>query len=382
MPNRKKILWLPSWYPNKYDLFDGDFIQRHARAAALLHHVHVLFIKQAFAQTVTEETISENGNLTEQIIYLPKKKGLPGKLQNFKAWQGLYKKRITAFVENERPSAVHVHVPWKVGLIALWAKRKFSLPYLVTEHWGIYNKVVDDNIYTKPFFFRRLAKRIYREAAAFVSVSRYTGEGVNQSLLKKDFTVIPNVVDTALFRPAAGKYERFTFVHVSNAVPLKNIGGILEAFTAFLSQTKADARLVVVGNKDDKYKVLAQTLNLSDGDVLFKGELPYAEVAREVKRCHAFVLNSNIENSPCVIGEALCCGLPVIATAVGGVPELLNEENSILIASQNAGALAQAMKEMFEHYARFNAALLSSAAKKKFGLQAIASAFADLYQGY
>lgn len=382
MPNRKKILWLPSWYPNKYDSFDGDFIQRHARAAALHHHVHVLFIKQSFTQTLPEETISETGNLTEQIIYLPKKKGLPGKLRNFNAWQGLYRKRITAFVENERPLLIHVHVPWKVGLIALWAKRKFNLPYLVTEHWGIYNTVVADNIYTKSFLFRRLAKRIYGEAAAFVSVSRYVGEGVNQSLLKKDFTVIPNVVDTTLFHPAVGKHERFTFIHVSNAVPLKNVEGILQAFTVFLSQTKANAGLVLVGNKDDTYKALAQTLNLSGEEVLFKGEIPYAEVARDVQRCHAFVLNSNIENSPCVIGEALCCGLPVIATAVGGVPELLNEENSILIAPQNAGALAHAMKEMVEHYARFNAALLSSAAKKKFGMQAIASAFADLYKGY
>ena len=41
---RKKILWLVSWYPNRNDKFDGDFIQRHARAAAIYHDVHVIFV--------------------------------------------------------------------------------------------------------------------------------------------------------------------------------------------------------------------------------------------------------------------------------------------------------------------------------------------------
>ena len=43
----KKILWLTSWYPNRMDEFDGDFIQRHAKAVALFCRVHVIFVVKA-----------------------------------------------------------------------------------------------------------------------------------------------------------------------------------------------------------------------------------------------------------------------------------------------------------------------------------------------
>jgi len=65
MIERKKILWLVSWYPNKYDLFDGDFIQRHAKAAALYNDIHVLFIKAFDEQLIKEEEKRELPGLKE-----------------------------------------------------------------------------------------------------------------------------------------------------------------------------------------------------------------------------------------------------------------------------------------------------------------------------
>ena len=56
-----------------------------------------------------------------------------------------------------------------------------------------------------------------------------------------------------------------------------------------------------------------------------------AATPNEMQQAHSFVLNSNIENAPCVISEALCCGLPVIATRVGGVPEMVDKFNGILV---------------------------------------------------
>ena len=52
---RKKILWLASWYPNRNDPFDGDFIQRHARAAAIDHDIHVIHVSEAEIENALEE---------------------------------------------------------------------------------------------------------------------------------------------------------------------------------------------------------------------------------------------------------------------------------------------------------------------------------------
>ena len=66
------ILWLPSWYPNKLAPYDGDFIQRHAKAVSAYIPLHVLHIIRDEKGTITKSLkIEENksGNLAEVIIY-------------------------------------------------------------------------------------------------------------------------------------------------------------------------------------------------------------------------------------------------------------------------------------------------------------------------
>lgn len=379
MSERKRILWLVSWYPNKYDPFDGDFIQRHAKAAALFNDIHVLFVKQSESQSEVEKVWGGKDGLTEQIIYLPKQKGFLGKVANYRLWQAHYKAQVSRIIRQDKPHLIHVHVPWKAGLIALWATRKFSIPYVITEHWGIYNRVAEDNIHTRPFWVRFYLKEIFRKAKGFASVSRYLAEGVNETLVQKDFTVIPNVVDTNLFTPSMHKYERFTFLHVSNMVPLKNVGGIIEAFADFLTGTSADAQLVLVGNYNTNLYD-TQAKGLTPGSVIFRGEVPYASVAAEMRRSHVFVLNSLIENSPCVIGEASCCGIPVISTAVGGVPELVNEKNGVLVRSNDKTQLTAAMIRAWQGWKDWNPEKISMEAQEKYAQAAVGAAFARFYE--
>ncbi|MDQ6608809.1 MAG: glycosyltransferase, partial [Bacteroidota bacterium] len=207
MAKRKKILWLASWYPNKYDPFDGDFIQRHAKAAALFDDIHVIFVKESKQQSAIEEEWNYCDGLTEQIIYFPKPKSVLSKLKSYRQWQALFKRAVNAYCEKELPSIVHVQVPWKAGIIAIWIKKKYKIPFFITEHWGIYNRIVPDNIHTKSLPFRYLLKRIYKAALAFISVSKYLGESVSLELIKKKYIVIPNVVDTLLFQPSSNKYS-------------------------------------------------------------------------------------------------------------------------------------------------------------------------------
>ncbi|RYF86900.1 MAG: glycosyltransferase family 4 protein [Chitinophagaceae bacterium] len=379
MSERKKILWLVSWYPNKYDPFDGDFIQRHAQAAALYDDIHVLFIRQSEEQTKLEQAKCKTKGLLEQIIYLPKQKGALGKLANFRRWKASYKQQVTLIIRQQKPDFIHVHIPWKAGLIALWAKKKFGIPYFVTEHWGIYNNIVEDNIYTKSPVVRSLLKSIFRGAKVFISVSAYLGNGVNKTLCRTSYEVIPNVVNTDLFHLSAKKHERFTFVHVSNMVALKNVEGILSAFAAFLQKAGANAQLILIGNRDTNHVKLAERLGLLDSAVFFKGEVPYQEVAKEMQQSHVFVLNSNIENSPCVIGEALCCGLPVIATNVGGIPELVNAQSGILVEPGNTAMLASAMEDIFSRCPSFDSSVISQEARQKFSYQQVGQQFHTIY---
>jgi glycosyltransferase involved in cell wall biosynthesis len=329
--------------------------------------------------TARSEEIQSSGLLTEHIIYIQKEHGLLKKLWRQWTWFKQYRRAINRYVETHgRPHLVHVHVPWRVGWIALWLKRTIGIPYIITEHWDIYNNVVADNFSRQPWWVRQLIKKIYSRAEMIAPVSRYITTEISRYVIPQKAVIIPNVVDTALFAYNEARPRPFVFLHVSNMVFKKNVAGILEAFAAF-QLTVADAQLVLVGNKDDIYIRYAEGLNIKRDSICFRGEIPYADVASQMQAAHCLILNSHIENSPCVIGEALCCGLPVIATAVGGIPELVHPANSILIPPDSTSALLKAMQEVYADFKKFDRAAIAAAAAEIFSIETISRQFDKLY---
>lgn len=378
----KKILWLCSWYPGKTEPFNGDFVQRHARAAALynvIHVIHVIGDASGMVQT-SEEVVNITGSLSEQVIYFKKGKSILEKIAAHYRWRKLFKKAVKKYIDEKgRPDLVHVHVPFKAGIVALWIKRKYGIPFIVTEHWGIYNDVVADRYKNRNWLFRYYTKKIIANAVRFISASRYLAKGVSEVVVKKNPDIIPNVVDTNIFRYNENKVIVFRFLHVSNMVPLKNAEGILRAFQLLLKK-REDVELVMVGDTDPAIREYATALKIPEQHIFFRGEISYGQVAKEMQQSNAFILNSNIENSPCVIGEALCSGLPVIATAVGGVPELLDDRNSKLIPPGNDKELVIAMEQMITGYHRFNRSKIAEAATNKFNYQVVGSKFDAVYR--
>ena len=383
--SRKRILWLASWYPTKNDPFNGDFIQRHARAAAVYNDIHVIHVAGFDVKknkTKEIESLSFPG-LTEEIIYFGKSATVAGRLIAQVRWISHFKKAVKKYIlTHGKPSLVHVQIPVKAGLVALWIRKQYHIPFIVTEHWGIYNDIVKDKYTTQPGWLKTLTKRVLKYASDFLSVSYYLGEKVNQYVFPKAFKVVPNVVDTNLFfYKEKNIHARFRFIHVSNMVPLKNTGGILRVVRAMFSAS-ADFEIIMVGDTDVAIRNYAEQLGILNKAVFFKGEVPYNEVAKQMKESDALVLFSNIENSPCVIGEALCSGLPVIATNVGGIPELLNNENGILMEAGDEEALARAMRHMIKEHLRFNSKKISEDAYQKFSFPVIGKKFDEIYSRY
>ena len=143
--NSPYVLWLPSWYPCKLTPYDGDFIQRHARATALNCFVHVVHIIRDKEGIITKETKieeSENGNLRETIIYYYIKPTSINKLDGFfsyRKFSKLYKSFLNEyFLKHGLPSLVHVHISFKAGIIARWIRINIGIPYLLTEQWTVY----------------------------------------------------------------------------------------------------------------------------------------------------------------------------------------------------------------------------------------------------
>jgi glycosyltransferase involved in cell wall biosynthesis len=121
-------------------------------------------------------------------------------------------------------------------------------------------------------------------------------------------------------------------VTVGRLIPLKQVDGLIEALREI-----PELGLVVVGDGPERPRLerIAQELGVS-GRVYFAGQRAKKETLSLMAACDFFVLNSTHEGLPHAILEAMALGLPVIATAVGGTPEVVRDgETGVLVLEQN-----------------------------------------------
>lgn len=378
-----RILFLPSWYPSKATPYVGDFIQRHARAAALYNDVYVLHVAKVsdpHLKTPAEE-IQREGNCTEHIIY--NRRGLlpvGGKILSIFHYYSLNRKYLDNYIrEYGLPDVVHVHVPIKAGLVALWLQRKYKLKFAVTEHYTIYNDTEPERYSTRPVWFRHYTRKVVQRCSALIPVSYELGRAINKYVTRKDFQVVPNAVDSARFSYTDPPEGRFRFIHVSNMVPRKNVEGIIDAI-ALLYRENPNVELLLVGAETDAVKNHALKTGLVDKAIYFKGEVPYEAVAGYMSNAHALVLNSFMENMPCVVLESLCSGRPVVATRVGGTPEVVNGLSGLLVEAGNTPELIQAMKSMMLQYTNYDLRAISRNAIALFSYEKVGAMLTDIYR--
>ncbi|MBE7171821.1 MAG: glycosyltransferase [Williamsia sp.] len=380
----KTALWLASWYPNKIAPFDGDFIQRHAKATALVQPVHVVHVvKDAEGTVCTRQLVEEKqeGNLQETIIYYkPYTTGLKAldQLISFLTYYRIHRSYLNNLVSKSgKPLIVHLHVVMRAGLLALWMKKKWGLPYVITEHWTGYGKDSQDNFFQQNPFFRYMTKRILQQASLLMPVSRYLGEAIVQQVQQVPFSVVPNVADTSLFYYTGYQPPLFRFIHVSSMSYQKNIPGLLRVLKK-LSQLTTAWECVMVGPAEEALKKLGEEIGLQK-QLVWAGEITYPEVARRMQEASAFVLFSRYETFSCVLIEAACCGLPVIAPRTGGIPENVPSSAGQLIEPGNEQALLQAMQYVMENGDQYDRKRISERAVELFNYKKIGQRIADIY---
>lgn len=380
------VLFLASWYPGRVGAYDGDFIERHAQCISLYNKVFVVYIAKDPGITDGTPAIEKgsSGNLITYKAYYPyskSKSGLGEKLystlQGFRLFNQVYKKIIEEYGAMD---IVHLNILMKAGIYALRLKKKYKLPYVLSENWTGYYKERKDGYLQQSWWYQFISKRIYKNCACPLPVTKDLGEQMNILMGAKDFKVIPNVVDTNLFYQTQ-QSEKFKtrFIHISTLGYHKNIQGILNA-TKKLYQQRKDFELYLLGPASENIIQWTQDYGLFDTCIFFTGQIPYHEVASHLRKADAMVMFSRYENLPCVILEALTCGLPVISTDVGGIREVINEENGLLIPSEHEDNLLKAMNLMLDSITKYNKEKIALSAKNKFSFQTVGRQFDEVYK--
>jgi glycosyltransferase involved in cell wall biosynthesis len=343
-----KILWLCSWFPNELDAYGGDFIDRHAKSLCMHQPVDVIHIVQnqklsnkagsLFRKTHIDGLRIMVHTVPALILNIP----LLNKITFNIRYLFFLRKVLNHYIaENGKPDLVHVHVPVKIGVGALYLKRKFGIPFVVTEHNSAYFPHIPFHYHSLNFYYRWITRKTFQEALSVSSVSEWLISRLDFLFRPTNLKLIRNSVDTNLFyyKPSVNPKKRF--IHVSMMEPLKNVKGIIAAFIA-LNRQYTEWELILVGPFNTEYEEMVKEGGIGE-KVIFMGLIRYDEVAAQMRSADALIHFSLYENLPCVITEALCCGLFVIASDVGGVHEVVSSENGMLIQSEDILGLTRAI---------------------------------------
>ena len=366
-----KILFISSWFPNKFEPTNGNFVQRHAEAVSLKNEVQILHCIGDSAQNekfIFDDQII-NGVRTLIVYY----KNTTNPVLNFLRRMTAYKR---GFAKMQTPDLVHANVMQQSMLFAVYLKMRYKIPFVITEHWSGFLNINRTKLSKVQLL---ISKFIGKNSAFILPVSQYLLSDLKDLGFQTKMLVVQNVVDTNLFTLKGGTGDKFTFLHVSNLIKLKNPEKIVntairlrEKYKNFNLQIGGD------GNLENLEEIIRN--NKSESFITTFSLLTPNQVAEKMRSSDCFVLFSDYENFPCVLLESLSSGTPAIATKVGGIPEIISEKKGILI-SNSEEELYNAMESVLQKKVTFDSPEdLHQFVQDHFSMEKIAEKFTDIYR--
>jgi glycosyltransferase involved in cell wall biosynthesis len=363
---RPRVLVVAWWYPTVEAPTLGVFVRDHARAAARDHEVVVVALEAAHEfrrGRFAVQDVAEDGLRTVRVRHGPGPQsygpGLAMAMSRF---------RRSAF----RPSVVHAHV-YMAAVLAAVPARAWRAPIVLSEHYSGFQLGTLGHR-------ERLAARLGLRAAAIVCPP---SDALRRALAPyapgARFRTVPNPVDTTCFRPPWQRTPRGRLLFVGNLEEVKGVPELLDAFGRVRrAHPGVKLELIGGGSRRSDYEALAARLGLADA-VSFRGVVERNEVARSMRQAAALIAPSRTETFGTAVAEALACGLPVIGTHVGALPEMVHGSAGRLVRPSDPSALADAIDDVLRGAVSFDHAAVAAEARRRFSTGAVADAWRDVY---
>jgi glycosyltransferase involved in cell wall biosynthesis len=276
------------------------------------------------------------------------------------------------------PDIVHANI-YTAGVASAIFGKLTGTKVILTEHWSGYARNLLSGLETVK------AKLALNNADMILPVTQVLKQSIEDFGIKGRFRIVPNAVDTKLFKLEASNQipsdpdSIKRILIVAEQLPVKGIPNALEALKQ-IEQKRADFFVNIFGDGEYRsdYENLAKTYGL-ENYVKFHGVQPKTTIARYMQESDFFVLPSWYENLPCVLIEALSCGLPVIASRVGGIPTLISKSTGILVEPGNVTELAGAIELMLDNCKSYSKKYMSDYANANFSSEVIGRDLDDIY---
>lgn len=260
--------------------------------------------------------------------------------------------QLAALKRQHGPFMIHAHCAYPDGVGVAICAKLLQLPYVVTAHGS------DMNVYAERASLRPQMRWALRGAEGVIAVSAALRDKVAA------LTGVPALVshipcagfDPSVFtcRTSVPKLagEARSIVFVGNLQPIKGLPFLLQAWHRLRQSghAKAQDRLVIVGDGSERAALQRHCAELQIANsVEFTGSIAPVEVARRMASAEMLCLPSLNEGTPNVVVEALASGVPVVASRVGGIPDLVKDGvNGALANPGDVDSLAAALAAVLD----------------------------------
>ena len=248
---------------------------------------------------------------------------------------------------------IDAHYVYPDGLAATLLGAALHKPVVVSA------RGTDINIFPQLRTIRPLVRRALAQADAVIAVSQSLKNIMsNLGCPSQKITVVENGVDPLKFRPVpalAARHvlglpaDRPTVLSVGRLTDFKGFHILVEA-VARLRSHRPNLLLVIVGEGPDRPVLERQisTMGVAD-NVRLVGAQPHERLKLWYSAADLFCLSSSQEGWPNVLLEAMACGRPVLATGVGGIPEIVSSSSVGTLVDRNPEAFAHAIDQALLH---------------------------------
>ena len=353
-----KILHIANWYPSRPTPHSALWVRNHIKSLSeyAINKIYHIEIRHGKLKIKRGENEDKSSYL---VMYLPKMYWTIIELISFLIILIIVKKKYQDF------DIVNFHIAYPnctyLNLIRKWIK----IPMVITEHWSGYHYNFNISNPQK----RKRIQRIFQESIPVITVSNALMKDIKlfSETTFKGY-IVPNIVNTNIFKFEKKKIltGSMRFFMVSQWKWPKNPFLIIEAWEKVIT-IFPEATLRIGGYGPQIIEIQKMIIELElIGNVIFIGELTPDLVAQEMQNANAFIHCSEYETFSVVCAEALCCGTPVIASKVGGIPEYIQSENGILVENNSSEAFFVRIIDMLNNNWNFDFEMIARDASNKF----------------
>ena len=318
--------------------------------AEISNYFHVPYLERyKLSSKIDKTNLPSNINIfNTPLLYFPYDK-------QYKKLGSKHLKKVNTIIKNRNLNfdMIHAHFTWSAGYVGAKLKEKYDVPFVVTAHGY--------DIYELPFKdkeWRTNIEYVLNAADAIITVSESNSKYIKKLGVDTPVHIVPNGYRRDLFyqmdmERSRNKlnlpHDKKIILTVGNLVDVKGHKYLIEAM-GHITKHRSDVMCVIVGSGklETQLRKKITDMNLED-HVRLIGSKPHNEIPVWMNACDVFVLPSLNESFGVVIVEAMACGKPVVASAVGGITEIItNNSLGVLCKPEDIRALTDALEQAFD----------------------------------